>query len=475
MISSGNKGEREYNLCCVIIKYSPKLHGMKKTILFLSVTLICFVSLRAQKIKYESSFKTAKNLALEQQRPLAVLITIQPPIPTPNFMNGLNDGAVIEKFNNSFINYKAEREDTAASRQIISEYKVYRFPSFIFLDAKGGLMFTDVAFLSRPQPLLDMANKAIAATKEKSLADYDSEYSRGSNSTAFLKSYILRRESAGINNNADLIEKYVSGLTVHDLNNYAEVLFILKAGPIADSNAYKLAHTNKALIDSIFKTEPLADRLAINNSTIANTLNNAIANKNIARASVAANFTRDSWANNYLEGQKNWYLKMLQYYRGVKDTINYLQIASTFYDQYYMRISIDSIRKRDSSNFEIAKNKTRENAKLSSNDTAIRRTYSFAFPKDSFANDLNNAAWSFYQTAGSNNDYLLKAMLWSKRSIELSPKSTFYDTYAHLLYKLKFYDEAESMQRKAVESGRAEKNDTKIFEQEYEKIKKRSL
>jgi len=66
-------------------------------------------------------------------------------------------------------------------------------------------------------------------------------------------------------------------------------------------------------------------------------------------------------------------------------------------------------------------------------------------------------------------------MLWSKRSIELSPKSTFYDTYAHLLYKLKFYDEAESMQRIAVESGRAEKTDTKILEREYEKIKKRSL
>jgi hypothetical protein len=42
----------------------------------------------------------------------------------------------------------------------------------------------------------------------------------------------------------------------------------------------------------------------------------------------------------------------------------------------------------------------------------------------------------------------------------------------HHLKKLKFYNEAESMQRKAVESGRAEKMNTKIFQDEYEKIKR---
>lgn len=448
---------------------------MRKTILIFSVTLIFSVSLQSQKIRYESSFERAKNLAQQQQRPLAILITIQPPVYTPNFMDGLNNESVIEKFNSSFINYKADRADTAASGKIIKEYKIYRFPSFIFFDKKGGFMFTDIAFLSRPQALLDIADKAIAATKEKSLADYDSAYFAGNNNTTFLKEYILRRESTGITDNADIIEKYVSGLKVSDLYNYQEVLFILKAGPIVDGNAYKLARINKYLIDSIFKTEPLADRVAMNNATIANTMNSAIANKNFERAIAGANFTRGTWTNNRVEGQKNWSLKIIQYYLGVKDTSKYLQQASLFYDQYYMRISADSVRKRDSLNYAVTKDNAKEIASMRINDTTVRRTFSFVYPKDRYATELNDGAWNFYLIAGNKSDYLIKAMLWSRRTIELSPKPSFYDTYAHLLYKLKFYDEAESMQKKAVESGKAAKIDIKRYQEEYEKIKNRIL
>jgi hypothetical protein len=43
------------------------------------------------------------------------------------------------------------------------------------------------------------------------------------------------------------------------------------------------------------------------------------------------------------------------------------------------------------------------------------------------------------------------------------------------LYQLKFYDEAESMQRKAVELSKTGEADNKTFEQEYEKIKKKTL
>jgi hypothetical protein len=449
---------------------------MRKSILLLPALLLFISSLSAQKIKYESSFTEAKVLALAQHKPIAVLITIQPSVSTPNFLNGLNDKTVIETFNNNFINYKVDRSETPASAEIIGEYKLSRFPSFIFLDAKGGLMFTDVAFLSGYQPLLEIAAKAVAATKEKSLVDYDSTYAAGDHSAHFLKAYITKRQKARIVDNADLVEYYVNSIKVEDLNNYADVLFILKAGPVADGTAYKLAHINRNIIDSIYRTEPLSVRVAINNAIIANTMNSAIAHKDLARANAAANFVRSTWTNNPAEGQKNWVLKMLQYYRGVKDTARYLQLAAVFYDQYYMHIGVDSIRRKDSLDFVTAKNKAFEKAKLSSADTAKIRTFSFIYAKDNiFANELNNAAWYFYQTAGNNTEYLLKAMLWSKRSVELDPKPGYYDTYAHLLYQLKFYDEAESMQRKAVELSKTGEADNKTFEQEYEKIKKKTL
>jgi hypothetical protein len=448
---------------------------MKHSGIVLLATLICTVSLHAQKIKYESSFEKAKSLAIQQKKPLAVLITIQPPVYTPNFTYGLNDEKVIEKFNSSFINYKVDRADTAHSGQIIREFKIFRFPSFVFLDAKGGFMFTDIAFLYKAQPLMEIAHRAIEASKEKSLVEYDSSYAEGNDSTSFLKDFISRREKAGITSNADLIEKYVLGLKVSDLNNYDVVLFILKAGPIADGNAYKLARFNKHLIDSIFKTEPLSDRIAMNTATITNTMNSAISNKNFSRALEAASFIQNTWSGNPVEGQKNWNLKIMEYYKGVKDTSKYLQQASLFYEQYYMRLTVDSVRRRDSLNYVTAKNYSRETGRVSINDTTSRRTFSFFYTKDSYATELNNAAWIFYEMAVNRNDYLLKAMLWSRRSLELCPKAVFYDTYAHLLYRVKFFDEAESMQRKAIELGETEKIDTRTFKEQYEKIKRRAL
>lgn len=448
---------------------------MKLPISILLLSICCLGSIQAQNIKYETSFEKAKSLALKQKKPLAILITTQLPGNYPNYLNGLKDKSVIELYNNSFINYKVDKSDTAASEKIIKEYKIYRFPSFIFLDSKGGFLFTDIAFLSMPKPLLDIANKAISSTNEMSLVDFDSIYAAGNTSTGFLKDYILRREKAGITNNADLIEKYVEGLNVSHLFNYEEVLFILKAGPIADGIAYKLASLDKHLTDSIYKTEPQTVRIAMNNATIANTLNSAIANKNISRATAAANFTRNTWSSNTVEGQKNWSLKMMQYYRGVNDTIKYLQQASAYYEQYYMRLTVDSVKKRDSLNYINAREKAIETSRTTNNDSITKRSFSFSYPKDSYATELNNAAWSFYLMADNKNDYLMKAMLWSRRALELSPKPAFYDTYAHLLYRLKFFVEAESMQRKAIEIAKVEKIDTKLYQEEFEKIRKRTL
>jgi hypothetical protein len=448
---------------------------MKQTFLLSVVLLCCISSLQAQKIQFESSLEKAKSMARDQQKPIAIFVTFQTPKPDPSFMKGLNDEMVVNAFNTHFINYKVDRDDTAASKKVIRDYKVYRFPSIVFIDAKGGLLFSDVAILSRAKALLDLAEKALGATKETSLADYDSAYRAGNVSTSFLRDYILRRRNAGIINNADLVEKYVSGLQVSALNNYAEVLFILQAGPVIDGLAYKLAYSNKSITDSIFKTEPAATRLAMNNAMINNSMSKAIARRDHAKAVAVSNFTRNSWPQDRVEGQKMGQLKMLQYYLAVKDTANYLQNASFYYDHYYMRMSVDSVRKKDSIAIENAKNKARENAPIVSTGTGTKRTFSFSFPKDAYATELSNAAWNVYKLAGENTDYLLKAMMWSKRSIEYAPHAAFYNTYAHLLYKLKLFDEAERMQKNAIETGKAENRDTDHFEAEYRKMKSRTL
>lgn len=438
--------------------------------------LACSVSLQAQKIKYETSFEKAKALAVQEKKPLAVLVTVQSPSYPKNYTGGLDDRRVAEKFNSSFVCYRVDMADTANAGKIIRAYNVSQYPSFIFLDAKGGLLFADIAPLPCPEPLLEIADRAIAASKEKSMADYDREYAAGSCSTTFLKEYIGKRQRARITDNADLVEKYVKGLSVADFSKYSEVLFILKAGPVVYGNAYTLAYMNRPLVDSIYKVEPSAVRIAINNTIVENTLSRAVAAKNEQLANSAAGYSERCWGKNHREeGNKNWNAVMMEYYIGVKDTVSYLQKASYFYNDYYMNISVDSLKKKDSINLAARNKAAASRTKLS--DTTVNRTetYSYTSFKDSYATILNNAAWRFYLMAGDKTDYLLKAMLWSRRSIEVTPKASFYDTYAHILYKLKLFDEAESMERKAVELGKAEKFDVKVYQEEYGKIKSRSL
>ena len=74
-----------------------------------------------------------------------------------------------------------------------------------------------------------------------------------------------------------------------------------------------------------------------------------------------------------------------------------------------------------------------------------------------------------------NTFYLTKAILWSKRYIELNPVAGYYDTLSHLLYRLGFYSEAESTQQKAVELAKAEKRNVKQMQEKFMKIKSKSL
>ncbi|MEJ7778961.1 MAG: hypothetical protein WKF68_05170 [Daejeonella sp.] len=446
---------------------------MKKFAPILFILLLCSFNSWSQKIKYEDSIEKAERLSMVQNKVLCILITMQPPAHVTNFLSGLKDPAVVTKFNENFINYTIDRADTI-SRKIIRKYKVVGFPAFIFVDSKGGLMFKK--FGSMPPPiLLSMADEAIAAGKGKSLIDFEKQYASGDRSTGFMRDYINKRISAGITSNAELIEQYTNNLYIKDLDNYGQVLFILKAGPLADGRAYSLAHSNKKIIDSIFKTELFDVRVNINNRIIENTMASAVAAKNITRAYASANYLRNSWNSDRLQGQKNHSRKMLQYHQQVKDTSNYLRAAGQHYDQYYMNISVDSIRRLDQKTAEREKSRVNEQAARDMPPGGGIRSVSYAFPSSTFAMELNNGAYSIFESGTKNAVFLSKAMLWSKRSIELSPNSASYDTLSHLLYRLGFYTESETTQVKALELARTEKQNVKHLQDEFVKIKNRTL
>ena len=367
------------------------------------------------------------------------------------------------------------------------KYQLKIFPAYLFFDQNGLLVLKGDKSSTSSAHYLTLGHKALdKLLSGSSLGDYEAKYKSGKVNKDFLKEYIMLRQQLGMPDNAKLIDEYVDYLTVGSFNDYNEVLFVLKAGPFAYGKAYRLAYTNKKIIDSIYKTQPLQVRVDLNSSIINNTQNEAIATKNFTMANSVANYIRGTSSKNYKEGEKRATFSTLSYHKAVKDTTNYYPLAQYYYDQYFMNVSTDSISKmtKAAADKRLALLKKGDSIKKSfpANTAAIRTTYSYSkistMQTNDVANTLNNAAWDFYVLGTNNTNYLSKALLWSKRAIEISPTAEYYDTMAHIFYRMRLYDEALLNQDKAVELISKQKNGKgrlERFKAEAEKMKQRQL
>ena len=463
---------------------------MKKLLFILSVAF----SLNAafgQQIHYEKSFHLALSKAANQNK--LVFVLINPPKLPAGYSTGLDDQAVITKYNTSFINYRVLITDTAVN-QFRRKYQMNIYPAYFFFDKNNNLIHRDDKNASTGKKYIDMAEAALMQISTgKTLSYYDAEYKKGKLTASFLKDYIAKREQLGVFDNAELVDQYVDFLPVNSLKDYQTILFLLKAGPYAYGKTYTLAYTNKLIADSIYKTEPIADRIAINNRIINNTLKEAINKKNAALAQQASTYLRSTYGNSrdYRSPHVNSTKLLLQYYTAVKDTANYLRQAVYLYDNFYMNISADSAKKLETAQrntqFNILNNgkkvtfidsSKKPDVKIISKDTVIvRQAFFTTTPVNDIANELNNAAYSFYTTGTVNPAYLTKAIIWSRRSILFNPVFAYYDTLAHLLYRYGFYAEAEVNQNMAVNLAKktSTKDQAERMEEELKKIKKRTL
>jgi hypothetical protein len=79
------------------------------------------------------------------------------------------------------------------------------------------------------------------------------------------------------------------------------------------------------------------------------------------------------------------------------------------------------------------------------------------------AQDYNQTAWTLFKET-EDVALLKKALAYSKKSIEMAPEATFYNTKANLEFKLKDYKSAEASAVKSIEIGTTTKEDTKKSE-----------
>ncbi len=464
---------------------------MRLKITLFVLALMPFIAL-AQKLNNASSFIDAVTLSEQLNKP--ILLIVKSPASASSKMpkKVINSEKVVDLINANFVVFETDRTDKTVNL-LLSRYKITRFPAFLFMHNGEDIFHSDFGYTTNENKYLAMVNKGISLSNDTSLTTLQQDYSADKTDNEKLKKLINARMNKGLTDNAELVQQFANNLRLGDLNDYQTVLFILKAGPYADGGAYKLAYTNRKITDSIYRTETPQVRSAINSAIISNTMNNAIKTKNITQALAAANISRSISRSDYQRSQRNHASNMIHYYKSVGDTTSYFNEAGRFYDTFYMKLSADSMQKieaetkkrsLDSQTKAIQKttkviSKAQMDSLIKANPTMITRRDTMRFSTTSsgstFALGLNNAAWNFYQTGTTNINHLTKAMIWSRRAIELNANGGYYDTLAHILYRMGYFAEAVKTQEDGIALAKIQKRSVANMQEELKKMKSRTL
>jgi hypothetical protein len=456
-----------------------------KNLLWLLVAFATATGARAQTIHFEKdSLPQVFAAAQRQHKPVLVVVAAPPPsakLPAAFRQLGLHTPAVVSQLNRDFLN-KELAFGTPASRDAVRQYQVTSYPTYLYFAPDGSLLYRNSGSSSSETTYLrDLANVQTALADPHNLSYFRREYAQGNRAADFLRQYVAKLRQLKQLVEPAVLDAYVQQLPVQALGQLSELVFILENGPVLNSKAYLATRLDYRHTDSLFLTLPSAQRLAFNNAIIRNSLAEAIATKDQSLARLAADFSRRTWTKNYQRGMASYNGNMLSFYQATKDTANYLGIALMYYDNINRSVSADSARKAVAAQqaFQQAMQESRRPAGSPPSGATGVVTRVQAVPTGgdpaAFLQSLNNGAWGVYQTGTRNLQYLSRALLWSKRTVDLAPTAYNSDTLAHLLYRLGFFSEAEARQSLAVALAIQAKASPTTYQQELQKIKSRTL
>lgn len=450
---------------------------------------------RAQGIKFEKDSLTRVFASATRQDKPVFLLFAPPPAPADlpaavraeRTKSGLYAPAVVARLNQAFLS-KELAFGTAEASAAARLYRVASYPSYLYFSPDGSLLYRRLGNTGdAAQYLRDIDAAQQARQDPQNLSHLAAEFRKGTREAPLLKRYVLKLRDLRLPVPTAVLGAYARQLPAQAFYQPAEVLFILESGPVVGSQAFQLSHLSQRLIDSLYRVLPLAQRVAFNNLIISNTMAEATATKDRVLAEKGAAFGRGTWNNDYAKGARTYERDMLNFYQGTKDTAAYLRQAVPYYERYYLNIPADSVKKalealrvyrqRQPALLQRLDSAARQHAAAHrpTTTTATTRPIAVGGSPASFLQELNNGAWAIYQTGTRTKNYLWRAVVWSKRTVDLDPTSFNNDTLAHLLYRLGFYAEAEARQQQAIALARREKAATTTYQQELEKMRKRTL
>lgn len=327
--------------------------------------------------------------------------------------NVFPDKMVGELYNKQFVNVKMDMEK-GEGRELASKYAVKVYPTLLFIDSNGELMHRSAGFHTVPQ-FIKLGQDA--ADPMRRLSALNIRYMQGDRDPDFLYDYTYARFRTADGSHLKIAEEYLK-----------------------TQKAWRTAKNMKFIFDFVTDTDSkLFDFLIEYRSAFEEV---------IGKTKVSAKIER---------------LINLKMTSIGGDPASFAQIDRLFEKAYPEKAA------EWSSRFRMDYYRMEQNAEKFAEAT-IEHFSNFP-AKD--ADELNDAAWTFYEVVGDKK-LLKKAVKWSKQAIEMDNNYYNNDTLAALYFKLKKKGKARKTALNAIEIARAAGEDYSETERLLKRMKEKS-
>ncbi len=436
---------------------------MKKT--FTSILLfLTTLSTQAQEINFEKgTWKETVAKAKAQNKPIFIDFFTTWCGPCKLLEQKVySKPEVIQKMNANFINFKIDAEK-GEGPDLARRYEVSAYPYLVWADKNQNILLTDAGYMPAGEFMKSVDN-ALNQYKEGRLEDYENQYRAGKRDVAFMADFINKRH-AMVMDNRDLIEQYL--LAIPPTEQISEKTLKLLA-----ENTFTL--NGKAI--EILQNQNAFKKYGISTlETVSNTMmeyfRNALKTKNLDLLERLASYNLK--LNPIEAGRQNERYRM-EFYKSANNTPKYLETAQNLADKYLMNVSQEELKKQNTAHFQEFmmpyKTGKQDSVKIGKvRFDAMKKLHS-RYASINFASDLDGLAEEFYKNI-SDKTILQKAVTWSKKANEIDETPDYWNTHAHLLYKIGNKSEAIIAEEKALKLAQNLKGLTFKYEEELAKMK----
>ena len=436
---------------------------MKTLFTFILLSLIIPVS-HAQEINFEKgTWEDAVAKAKTQNKPIFIdfFTTWCGPCKLLD-QKVYSKPEVIQKMNANFINVKIDAEK-GEGPDLARRFEVSAYPFLVWADKNQNVLLTDAGYMPVGEFMKSVDN-ALNQYKEGRLEDYENQYRAGKRDAAFMADFINKRR-AMVMDNRELVEQYLLTIPVSEQTSEKTLKLLAENTFTLNGKAIEILKNQLA-----FKKYNISI-LEIVSSTMMEYFRNALRTKNLDLIERLA--VHNSQLNPVEAGRQNERYRM-EFYKSTNNTLKYLETAQNLADKFLMNVSQEELKKQNKAHFQEFMLPYRagkmDSVKIGKIRFDAMKQLHSRHASINFASDLDGLAQEFYRNV-NDKSVLQKALVWIKKANEIDENADYWNTYAHLLYKMGVKSEAITAEEKALNLAKTLKGLTFKYEEELEKMK----